>query len=51
MPWLLEMFYGWRADGSHSLYKMYSEDQGYLYENSNAYAFCPKTARYSYGRQ
>lgn len=51
MPWLLETFYGWKIDGGNSLFKMYSEDQGYVYDNSNTYAFCPKQIRYSYGKQ
>jgi hypothetical protein len=50
MPWLLEQFYGWRIGDNRSLSKMFSQDQGYSYDNNNTYAFCPKNARvFSYG--
>eukprot|EP00878_Enallax_costatus_P027272 GHUV01029339.1.p1 GENE.GHUV01029339.1~~GHUV01029339.1.p1 ORF type:complete len:405 (+),score=112.96 GHUV01029339.1:130-1344(+) len=48
MPWLLELFHGWKVGAGNSLYKMYSQDQGYIYDNSNTYAFCPKQIRFSY---
>jgi hypothetical protein len=52
MPWLLEQFYGWRIGDNRSLAKMFSQDQGYSYDNANTYAFCPKNARvFSYGEQ
>lgn len=51
MPWLLELFFGWRIGDNHSLARMF-QDQGYSYDNNNTYAFCPKTARvFSYGEQ
>lgn len=49
MPWLLEIFHGWKVNAGNSLYAMYSSDQGYVYENSNSYPFCPKKLQYSYG--
>lgn len=50
MPWLLEVFHGWKIGENNSLSKMFSQDPGYDYTNNNTYAFCPKNARvFSYG--